>query len=104
MSDQISEPPEMTSIAATKLDWKLATSEGNKLCTNIQKMMRNVKDVDEFQTDIILALNEFLNTIFDIINNKVPGLGESLELKGLEHIHRPDWGKAFLPPEHLRNE
>ena len=100
MSDQISEPPELTSLL--KLDWKLATSEGNKLCNNIQKMMKNVKETDEFQTDIILALNEFLNTIFDIINNKVPGLGEFLELKGLENIHRPDWGKAFLPSENLR--
>ena len=104
MSDQISDLPEMINIAGARLDWKLATSEGNKLCSNIQKLMKNVKDTDEFQTDIILALNEFLNTIFDIINNKVPGLGEHLELKGLEHIHRPDWGKAFLPSETLRNE
>ena len=104
MSEQISEPPEMTSIAAAKLDWKLATQEGNKLCSTINKLMKANKDNDEFKTDIILAMNEFLDTIFNIINSKVPSLGEHLELKGLEQIHRPDWGRAFLTSDELRPE
>ena len=58
MSDQISEMPEMDKIAAARLDWKVATQEGNKLCNNIQKMMKNIKDVDMFKTEIILAMNE----------------------------------------------
>lgn len=104
MSDQISEIPDMEKIAAARLDWKVATQEGNKLCNNIQKMMKNVKDPEMFKTDIILAMNEFLDTVFDIINNKVPSLGDFLELKGLEQIHRPDWGRAFLSNEELRPE
>ena len=104
MSDQISEMPEMDKIAAARLDWKVATQEGNKLCNNIQKMMKNIKDVDMFKTEIILAMNEFLDIVFDIINNKVPSLGDFLELKGLEQIHRPDWGRAFATIDELRHE
>ena len=102
--DQISDMPDMEKIAAARVDWKVATQEGNKLCNKIHKMMKNIKETDTFKTEIILALNEFLDTVFDIINNKVPGLGEFLELKGLEQIHRPDWGRAFLTIDELRHE
>ena len=103
MSDHVSEPPELTTITNTKLDWTVATKEGNKLCTHIQKMIKNIKDVDTFRTEMIYAMNEFLNTIFDIINNKVPSLEEQLELKGLDQLHRPDWGRAFMTNEELRS-
>ena len=102
--DQISEMPDMEKIAAAKIDWKVATQEGNKLCSKIHKMMKTIKEADTFKTEIILAMNEFLDTVFDIINNKVPSLGEFLELKGLEQIHRPDWGRAFLTNDELRHE
>ncbi|MAF41092.1 MAG: hypothetical protein CL859_04435 [Cyanobium sp. ARS6] len=104
VTDQLSEMPDMDRIAAARIDWKVATQEGNKLCSKIQKMMKNVKDTDAFKTEIILAMTEFLDTVFDIINNKVPSLGEFLELKGLEQIHRPDWGRAFLTNDELRHE
>ena len=102
MSDHVSEPPDLTTIANPKLDWTVATKEGNKLCNHLQKMIKNIKDVDTFRTEMIYATNEFLNTIFDIINNKVPSLEEQLELKGLEHLHRPDWSRAFMTNEELR--
>ena len=102
--DQISDMPDMEKIAAARVDWKVATQEGNKLCNKIHKMMKNIKETDTFKTEIILVLNEFLDTVFDIINNKVPGLGDFLELKGLEQIHRPDWGRAFLTIDELRHE
>ena len=104
VTDQLSEMPDMDRIAAARIDWKVATQEGNKLCSKIQKMMKNVKDTDAFKTEIILAMTEFLDTVFDIINNKVTSLGEFLELKGLEQIHRPDWGRAFLTNDELRHE
>lgn len=104
MSDQISEIPDMEKIAAARIDWKVATQEGNKLCSKIQKMMKNIKETDMFKTEIILAMNEFLDTVFDIIHNKVPNLGDFLELKGLEQVHRPDWGRAFLSNDELRHE
>ena len=102
MSESISEPPELTNIVATKLDWTLATKEGNKLCDQLRKMIKNIKDADTFRTEIIYAINEFLNTIFDIINNKVPSLEEQLELKGLDHLHKPDWSRAFMTNDELR--
>ena len=103
MSENASlQPPELERIAAAKLDWTLATREGNKLCTTITKLMKTAKDTDNFKMDYILAVNEYLNTIFDIINNKIPAMEEFLELKNLEILHRPDWGKAFQHENELR--
>ena len=104
MSDSTSmPPPELEKIAAAKLDWTLATREGNKLCTTITKLMKNATDEEQFKMDYILAVNEYLNTVFDIINSKVPAMEEFLELKNMEILHRPDWGKAFLKEDELRN-
>ena len=102
MSEESGQPPELEKIAAAKLDWTLATREGNKLCNTINKLIKNVKNHDQFETEYIYEVNQFLGTIFDIINNKVPGLAEFMELKNLEHIHSPDWGKAFMPTDELR--
>ena len=100
--DQISEMQDMDRIAAARIDWKVATQEGNKLCSKIQKLMKNTKETEVFKTEIILLMNEFLDTVYDIINNKVSGLGEFLEQKGLEQIHKPDWNKAFRSSDELR--
>ena len=43
-----------------------------------------------------------MDKVFDVINNKVPGLGEFLESQDLEHLHRPDWSRALLKNEELR--
>ena len=47
-------------------------------------------------------MNQLLDTVYDAINNKVPGLGDFLENQDLEQLQRPDWSRAMMSNEELR--
>ena len=85
-----------------KLSWTAITTEGNKFCQSLNKMIKTNPNDGNFKSDFIMATNELLDKVFDVINNKVPGLGEFLELKNLEHFHRPDWSRALLTNDEIR--
>ena len=102
MSDSISSPIETDKVLIPRLDWTVATKEGNRLCTTISKMIKQELELDTFKTEYITMMNEYLKTIFDIINNKVPTLEEFLEIRNMETLQTPDWRKAFLETNELR--
>ena len=102
MSDYQSEATEQDKTNSIKVDWTSVTKEGNKLCQSLNKIVKNNTSNEEFKNDFIMATNQLLDKVFDVINTKVPGLGEFLELKNLEHLHRPDWSRALLTNDELR--
>ena len=97
MSEVTSEIPDLEKIAPAKSDWKEVTKEGNRICQNLNKLIKVVPNEDAFKTDFILSMNDILNTVFEVINTKVPKLMEFLE-----HFNQPDWSRAFLSNDELR--
>ena len=102
MSDYQEEIPDMEKINTTPVGWTNVTKEGNKLCQSLNKLIKAKQNDENFKNEFIIATNDLLDKVFDVINNKVPGLGEYLELKNLEHLQRPDWSRAMLLNDEIR--
>ena len=102
MSDCQTDIPEMEKLANSKISWTMVTTEGNRFCQSLNKIIKNNNQDDSFKSDFVSATNDLLDKVFDVINNKVPGLGEYLEARQLEHFHRPDWSRALLTNEEIR--
>ena len=102
MSDYQDDMPEVEKIVAPTVGWTNVTKEGNKLCQSLNKLIKNKTHDENFKTEFIMTTNDLLDKVFDVINNKVPGLGEYLELRNLEHLQRPDWSRAMLKNDELR--
>ena len=102
MSDYQAEVPEMDRINNQRVDWTAVTKEGNKFCQSLNKKLKSNPDGEQFKTDYIFQMNQLLDTVYDAINNKVPGLGDYLEQKDMEQLQRPDWSRAMLDNDELR--
>ena len=102
MSDYQDELPEMDKINTPNIGWPMVTKEGNKFCQSLNKLIKNKSNDENFKNEFIMATNDLIDKVFDVINNKVPGLGEFLEMKNLEHLQRPDWSRAMLQDDELR--
>jgi len=102
MSDYQADLPEMDKINNQKVDWTAVTKEGNKFCQTLNKKLKTNPDTDQFKTDYIFQMNQLLDTVYDAINNKVPGLGDFLENQDLEQLQRPDWSRAMMNNDESR--
>ena len=102
MSDYQADLPDMDRINNQRVDWTAVTKEGNKFCQTLNKKLKTDPESEQFKTDYIFQMNQLLDTVYDAISNKVPGLGEYLENKNLEQLQRPDWSRAMLDNDELR--
>ena len=102
MSDYQDELPDMDKIPLTKINWTEVTKEGNRICQDINKLIKTVPNEDEFRTEYITSMKELLRKVYEVVNSKLPKLNEYLEMKGLDQFNDPDWARAFLTNDELR--
>ena len=75
MSDYQDDMPESEKIVTPTIGWTNVTKEGNKLCQSLNRLIKNKTHDENFKTEFIMITNDLLDKVFDVINNKVPGLG-----------------------------
>ena len=102
MSDYQDEVPELDKIQQPKINWTEVTKEGNRICQDINKLLKTIPNEDEFRTEFIIAMKELFTKVYEVVNFKTPKLNEFLELKGLDQFNDPDWSRSFLTDDELR--